>query len=85
MRNIGEYGQPLSHADRLVTQVYELAMNECRETSCPIEAQLWSCAAWAVSRFTEVPVRTFVPLLALREVRECVRNGACPDLGDLQR
>jgi hypothetical protein len=84
MHRVGEHGQSLLQPDRLVTQVYELAMNECRDTSCPIEAQLWSCAVRAVSRFAEVPVRTFVPLLALREVRECVRNGACPDLEGIE-
>ena len=48
---------------------------------CPIHAMLDDCVREAVSRVWDSAVPTFVPLLALRHVRCCIRAGTC-DCGD---
>ena len=57
------------------------ALEECGPDGCPINAVLDACVHEAVTRVWDSVVPTFVPLLALRRVRCCIRAGTC-DCGD---
>jgi hypothetical protein len=56
------------------------AREECSEYACQIFPILDECVAWAVNQHWQSRVKSFVPLLALRSVRECIRAGECKDL-----
>jgi len=67
--------------DDLVTLVQRGATEACAEVDCLIAPILDRCVEDAVASLWSSPIRTYVPLLALRAVQDCCRNGACPDLG----
>ncbi len=60
---------------RLMTMVTEL----CADESCPIQSELERCVDQALHSRWSNPVKTYVPLLAFREVQECIRLGYCPE------
>ncbi len=60
---------------RVMTMVTEL----CADESCPIQPVLGRCVDQALQSRWSNPVKTYVPLLAFREVQECIRLGYCPD------
>ena len=65
-------------AERIVAQVVREAAEECAAGACPIHAQLEDCAREAVaSLWHGSRITGYVPLLALRRVRCCVRSGTC--------
>ena len=66
----------------LVAMVQRAALEECAEGQCPISPVLQQRTEQAIVQFRFSRVRTFVPLLALRQVRDCIRVGACPGLID---
>lgn len=45
---------------------------------CTITSSLDSCVHQTVTALWPSRIRTFIPLLAMREVRECIRVGHCP-------
>jgi hypothetical protein len=55
-------------AEGIIALVMREAREECPPGACLIEPvlDLW-----------ESPIKTFVPLLALRRVRCCIRSGTC--------
>jgi hypothetical protein len=61
----------------VVSLVTRAARDECDAESCLIYPVLDRCAADAVSSVWDSRVKTFVPLLALRRVRECIKAGTC--------
>ena len=65
----------------VVAIVGRSALEECGPDGCPIHAMLDDCVREAVSEVWDSAVPTFVPLLALRHVRCCIRAGTC-DCGD---
>lgn len=60
---------------RLVTRT---ARESCGGDCRPLSASLDACVEQVVTRLWQGRIRTFVPLLALRAVRECIRAGRCP-------
>ena len=64
-----------------ISSVIELvgreAREECSDHACVLFPVLNDCVASAVQRFWGSRIRTFIPLLALRDVRECIRNETC--------
>ena len=72
----------LDDKDRSIEDVayrIRLAVSEhCADECCTIFASLDACARDAVAALWASPVKTYVPLLAYRQVRECIRQGSCP-------
>ena len=66
-----------SDFESTVATVMRSALEECGPEGCPIHPVLETCAREAVSRVWGSPVTSFVPLLALRHVRCCIRAGTC--------
>lgn len=63
---------------RVLTMVAEV----CKDDSCPIQPVLDQCVSDAVTFRWQGTVKNYVPLLAFRDVQECIRLGYCPDLGE---
>lgn len=67
--------QGLLHTEQIVQQ---LARESCPDGACPIEPILQECvhdavtSLWHGSRITG-----YVPVLALRQVQDCIRTGTC--------
>ncbi len=78
MRNL--FAEVPDDADSIVEIVMRAALEECAGGSCPISPILHPCAEQAVACYQNSRIRTFVPLLALRQVRDCIRVGACFEL-----
>ncbi len=58
--------------------VQRLAREECPDGACPIEPVLKCCVHDAVARLLSAGAITgYVPVLALKEVRNCIRAGTC--------
>ncbi len=77
---------PFAHSSHDVESIVALvrreAEEECPPDACPIYPALDACARDAVSSlWWDSRIKTFVPLLALRHVRCCIRSGNC-DCGD---
>ncbi len=66
--------------NEIVKLVENQARDECRDDTCPVFGMLSACSEQAVNELWDSTVKTFVPLLALRQVRSCIRNGQCPDV-----
>ena len=66
--------------ETLVARVVRAAREECMNETCLVHPVLERCASQAVRDYWDSPVMTFVPLLALRRVRDCIRAGRCPDV-----
>lgn len=66
---------PTNH-EELVALVVREAEDEWQETHLPSRL-LDHCAREAVDGLWDGQVKTFVPLLALRRVRACIRAGTC--------
>lgn len=61
-------------------RVYAMVAADCHDDTCPIQPVLDQCVEEAVLRYwSQATVTIFVPLLAVREVRECIRRGTCAD------
>ena len=60
-------------------RVYNMVAELCSDASCPIQPVLDRCVSDAVAARWSSPIKTFVPLLAFREVQECIRLGFCPE------
>lgn len=63
--------------DPVVDQVLQAAIDECGPEGCLIYPVLEECARQGVDRYANSRLLTFVPLLAVRHVRDCIRNGRC--------
>jgi hypothetical protein len=63
--------------ESVVAIIKREAVEECEAGSCPVFWALDDCTRDAVSTLWDSRVKTFVPLLALRRVRSCIRAGTC--------
>jgi len=61
------------------TRVMTMAADLCADASCPIQPVLDRCVDRALESRWSSPIKTYIPLLAFREVQECIRLGACPE------
>ncbi len=61
-------------------RVMTMAAELCADETCPVQAQLGRCVDQALQSRWSNPVKTYIPLLAFREVQECIRLGYCPEL-----
>ena len=72
---------PFAHVpddvESIVALVFREAREECAPDGCLIHPVLDACARDAVSSLWDSRIKTFVPLLALRQVRCCIRIGTC--------
>ena len=72
----------LSPEQRQVAQrIARAAAEECAPDTCAIYPVLGTCIEDAVRKHWGGAIATFVPLLALRNVRCCIRSGTC-DCGE---
>lgn len=60
-------------------RVMAMVAEHCHDDSCPIQSVLDQCVSDAVAGRWDSRVKSFVPLLAFREVQECIRRGYCPE------
>lgn len=70
------FAQAPRDPDSVIALVTREAEEEWRDHHLPA-AMLDRCAREAVDRLRDSQIKTFVPLLALRRVRCCVRAGTC--------
>ena len=75
------FGQPPISKQAVIARVRREAAEECEPDTCSIAPMLDDCVASAVASVWESRVKAFVPLLALRHVRCCIRSGTC-DCGE---
>lgn len=78
---VNVYGHIPNDAESVVALVKREAAEECAPGACLIHSVLDACARDAVSELWDSRIKSFVPLLALRHVRCCIRAGRC-DCGD---
>jgi hypothetical protein len=67
---------PLEHR-ATIELVLGQARQECQPERCAIAPMLESCVCEAVAAIGPSAVPNYVPLLALRRVRACIRAGTC--------
>jgi hypothetical protein len=67
--------------ESVVALIRREASEECLQDACMVHPVLEECARDAVSSLWNSRIMTFVPLLALRRVRCCIRAGTC-DCGE---
>jgi hypothetical protein len=65
------------NADGIIALVTRVAQEECADNACSISPVLDDCVHDAVTQFSGSRITAFVPLLALRHVRCCIRAGRC--------
>ena len=65
--------------DQARTRLMAMATEVCADDSCPILPVLDGCVDQALRSRWSNPVKTYIPLLAFREVQECIRLGYCPE------
>lgn len=70
------FAQDPIDVDAIIAIVKREAEEECRNDELPAPA-LDRCVREAVAGFWDGSVKSFVPLLALRRVRCCIRAGTC--------
>lgn len=66
-----------SDAEAVISLVKRAAAEECAPDGCRVFPSLDACARDAVNGLRGSRIKTFVPLLALRRVRSCIRVGSC--------
>jgi hypothetical protein len=62
--------------EAIVALVRREAAEECAAGACPVAPVLDRCVRDAVAELADSRIQTFVPLLALRRVRDCIRAGS---------
>ena len=67
--------------DLIVALVKREAAEECAPGTCPIAPVLERCVRDSVAELWDSRIKTYVPLLALRRVRGCIRAGTCTTEG----
>jgi hypothetical protein len=62
----------------VVELVFRKALEDCDGGTCSIAPVLESCVRQVVdSLWDHTSLKTYVPLLAMRGVKECIANGTC--------
>lgn len=63
---------------RMEQMVQQLARESCPDGACPIEPVLKQCVHDVVcSLWQECRVTSYVPVLTLKRVQDCIRAGTC--------
>ncbi len=63
--------------------VQQLARERCPDGVCPIEPVLQQCVRDAVhSLWHESRITGYIPVLALKQVQDCIRAGTCEPKGE---
>ena len=70
--------QGMLSRDDITARVMRMVTELCGDDSCPIQPVLRQCVDDAISSHWPNKITTFAPLLAFREVKECIRQGSCP-------
>jgi hypothetical protein len=70
--------QGMLSRDDITARVIRMVTELCSDESCPIQPVLEQCVDDAISSYWPNKVETFTPLLAFRDVKECIRQGSCP-------
>ena len=69
---------PEEDLSRAIRVVERLAREACPDDACPIEPVFERCVHEAVTGLWQTSrVTRYVPMLALNQVRECIRAGTC--------
>ena len=63
--------------EAVVAPVRREAEEECPPDGCALSPALDACVQQSVDELWTSRIKTFVPLLALRRVRGCIRTGTC--------
>jgi hypothetical protein len=63
--------------EAVVALVRREESEECSPETCLMAPALDRCVRDSVAALLDSPIKTFVPLLALRRVRSCIRAGTC--------
>ena len=72
-----EGGGDLTKQD-VIELVYRKSLEDCDGGTCSIAPILKSCVEQTVdSLWDDTTVKNFVPLLAMRGVKECIDRGSC--------
>ena len=71
------FAQATTDIERIIARVKREAAQECPPDGCVLAPTLDRCVRESVSALWSSRVKTFVPLLALRRVRCCIRAGSC--------
>ncbi len=71
------FAEPSRDREVVVALVTREAAEECAPDDCVLHPVLDVCAREAVTTLWDSRIKTFVPLLALRRVRSCIRAGSC--------
>jgi len=77
IENARSGGQERSMLD-IIQIVAREAKEECAGECCPLAASIDNCVQEVVTTLWPSRIKAFVPLLALRRVRECIAEGRCP-------
>lgn len=76
------FGAQRRSMEEVIRSVTREAKEECDADCCALAGSLDTCARQTVAALWPSRVRSFVPLLALRGVRECISAGRCPSTPD---
>ncbi len=77
---IDRYDSGCSSKEDIVQFVFHRAMEDCNRNSCSIAPVLESCVRQSVEHIWETAkLKSFIPLLSLSSVNECIRNGTCQE------
>lgn len=71
------FGSDTRTIDEVIALVTREASEGCAGDCCALAAQLDQCAQQEVARLWSSPIKAFVPLLAFRNVQDCIRRGHC--------
>ena len=71
------FAQTSDEIETIIATVRRAAAEECQPGRCALAPMLDRCVQETVSDLWSSRVRTYVPLLALRRVRGCIRAGRC--------
>jgi predicted nucleotide-binding protein (sugar kinase/HSP70/actin superfamily) len=80
-RVVNVFGQALMGQQAVIDRVRREAKGKCMAHSCPVVSILDDCVESVVEALWERRVKAFVPFLALRQIRCCIRTGSC-DCGE---
>lgn len=71
------FARTTNEIETIIATVTRAAAEECPLNQCALAPMLDQCVRESVSDLWGSRVRTYVPLLALRRVRCCIRAGRC--------
>lgn len=61
----------------ITARVIAAVAETCSGSCCTVAPEIPDCAAHAVDALWNRPIVSYIPLLAYREVHDCIRLGSC--------